>query len=235
MRKHRSPLSLILSLAMSICLVLALSAPAYAYVPGDLNANATTEIEVEEEEPIAEPIEEENEEVSDTLPLTPDGNGNLADDSTSKNKEFITVQTKNGNYFYLILDKDRDSNNAYMLSQIDEADLKDFIEEEEHEPVVMEPTVPEEPVIDIPEPAVQSSSMAGLTNILILAAAGGGAFYYFKVFKPKQDAEKGEREIENMEYDDDEEPENEDEGAVVDERMNVDSSFVEDGDEEIDE
>lgn len=235
MRKHRSPLSLILSLAMSICLVLALSAPAYAYVPGDLNANATTEIEVEEEEPIAEPIEEETEEVSDTLPLTPNGNGNLADDSTSKNKEFITVQTKNGNYFYLILDRDRDSNNAYMLSQIDEGDLKDFIEEKEHETMVMEPTLPEEPVIDIPEPAVQSSGMAGLTNILILAAAGGGAFYYFKVLKPKLDAAKGEQEIENKEYDDDEKLENEDEGAVNDERMTVERSFPDDGDEEIDE
>ncbi len=236
MRKHRSPLSLILSLAMSICLVLALSVPAHAFVPDDLNANATTEIVVEAEEPTPEPVEEENEEVSDNLPLTPDGNGNLADDSTSKNKEFITVQTKNGNYFYLILDKDRDSNNAYMLSQIDEGDLKDFIEEEEHEPVVMEPTVPEEPVIDIPEPVAQSNGMAGLTNILILAAAGGGgAFYYFKVFKPKQDAAKGEQEIENKEYDDDEKLENEDEGAVNDERMTVERSFPDDGDEEIDE
>ena len=126
-------LSLILSLAMSICLVCALSVPAYAVVAGDVNASATTEVVVESTQSL--PVREQEsgnatatvEEETDTTPLTPEGNSNLQDDSNSKNKEFITVQTKNGNYFYLVIDKDRADNNAYMLSQIDEGDLKEFL------------------------------------------------------------------------------------------------------------
>ena len=43
------------------------------------------------------------------LQLTPDGNLTLADDAgspTKSGKQFITAVTKNGNYFYIIIDRD---------------------------------------------------------------------------------------------------------------------------------
>ena len=38
-------------------------------------------------------------------PLTPDGNATLVDDFGG-NKQLITVTTKNGNYFYILIDRD---------------------------------------------------------------------------------------------------------------------------------
>lgn len=227
MRKHRL-FSLILALSMSLSLMFGMTVNASAFVSGDINAEATTEVVVEVDEPAAEvdePVSEVEEPV-EAQPLTPDGNGNIADDIVSGSKQFITVQTKNGNHFYLILDRDRDGDNAYMLSQIDEADLAEFIEKEELEvqtPVIPEPEIimPEPEPDPMPEPEKKDSGNSVL-SLLLLAAAGGGAFYYFKVYKPKSEKPK-QPNVEDMEFEDDVEI-NEDEG----ERHSMSEPFVED-------
>ena len=59
--------------------------------------------------------------------LTPDGNLSLIDDigsSTRSGKQFITVETKNGNVFYLIIDRDDEGEETvHFLNQVDEACL----------------------------------------------------------------------------------------------------------------
>ena len=58
-------------------------------------------------------------------PLTPDGNLELVDDvyQTSDGKQFITVQSKNDNTFYIVIDRDKNGENVYFLNLVDEADL----------------------------------------------------------------------------------------------------------------
>ncbi|MBQ7922721.1 MAG: DUF4366 domain-containing protein [Clostridia bacterium] len=77
--------------------------------------------------------------------LTPVGNLTLIDDilqdkntasvesveNEQKSKQFITVQSKNGNYFYIIIDRSGDTENVYFLNLVDEADLFALLETEE--------------------------------------------------------------------------------------------------------
>jgi len=90
---------------------------------------------------------------SDGMPLTPGGNLTLIDDilqiggkETDKEnlpeKQFITLQSKNGNYFYLVIDRSGETENVYFMNLVDEADLLVLIEEAKDESdttVVTEP------------------------------------------------------------------------------------------------
>lgn len=86
-------------------------------------------------------------EIGKGTPLTPDGNLNLVDDvvqsgdgeaSEPGEKQFIIVQSKNGNYFYIVIDRSGDKENVHFLNQVDEADLLALIEDGtvESEPLV---------------------------------------------------------------------------------------------------
>ncbi len=46
------------------------------------------------------------------------------------NKQFVTLVSKNGNYFYLVIDRAGDKENVYFLNLVDEADLLALIQEE---------------------------------------------------------------------------------------------------------
>ena len=77
--------------------------------------------------------------------LTPVGTLTLIDDilqdestisvekleNEQKSKQFITVQSKNGNYFYIIIDRSGDKENVYFLNLVDETDLFALLETEE--------------------------------------------------------------------------------------------------------
>ena len=70
------------------------------------------------------------------LALTPDGNLSLIDDiGTTGGKQFITLQTKAGNTFYLIIDRDDEGEQTvHFLNQVDEADLMALTEDGETVP-----------------------------------------------------------------------------------------------------
>lgn len=143
-------------------------------------------------EPATEPEAPAN---PNPVSLTPDGNLTLVDDIDEQEgeslKQFITVVTKDGNYFYIIIDRVGDKENVYFLNMVDEADLLALIEDMDTapaqtipvtlEPVELEPTAEPEP-----EPEQKGGAGGILIFVVLLAVAGGGAYYYFKVLKPKQ-------------------------------------------------
>ena len=119
-------------------------------------------------------------------PFTQPGNGQVEDhvEDGTGSKEFYTVQTHNGNTFYIVIDKDRMDDNAYLLSQVDERDLMEFGEEE---PVEETPQVVlEESPVEEPEEPERSHSWIW-TLIILLAIAGGAAYWYFRMYLPGQE------------------------------------------------
>jgi flagellar basal body-associated protein FliL len=162
--------------------------------------------EESETEPPAEITTPEPETPANPNPvtLTPDGILTLVDDIDEQEgesyKQFITVVTKDGNYFYIIIDRAGDTENVYFLNMVDEADLLALIEDMDTipaqptlDPVTPEPTPTEpEPEPTEPEPEdKKSGGMGGILLIVLVLAAGGGAFYYFKILKPKQAVQGG--------------------------------------------
>ena len=150
----------------------------------------------EAEEP--EPEAEETEESSETL--TPDGNLTLVDDygsSTEAGKQYITLVTKSGNYFYLIIDRDDEGEETvHFLNLVDEADLLALMEDEdvaEYEEAqeaettetvtVTEAKEADESDEEDDEEEESTSSGASLTLLLVvllLAGIGGVALYLYK-------------------------------------------------------
>lgn len=192
---------------------------AFAYVD---QGTETTESEAETTTSDETVIEDEHTEEGGSSFSVP-GNAEVLDDiSDDSSKEFLTITTKNNNTFYIVIDRSSATENVYMLSQIDENDLSEFLdekvqEESETSGVVIEDIHTEEettePVVDEPveEEKKDLGTNAGLLSILVLAGVGVGAYYYFKIYKGKQ--EEDDSQNEGLEIDDGLETINEDEEA----------------------
>lgn len=145
----------------------------------------------------------------------PEGNATIIEDVSADvvDRQFIAIQSKNGNTFYIVIDKDsKGKENVYFMNLVDEYDMMAFAEDfpegvtietpdgEQTEPV----TDAEGNVIETPDDTSESEKddtpeknegEGGGNNTLlilvgVLALAGGGAFYYFKVYKAKPKAPK---------------------------------------------
>ena len=182
------------------------------------------------------------EETEDTPPLTPDGNATLVDDYGG-NKQLITVTTKSGNYFYIIIDRDDEGENTvHFLNQVDDADLFALLEDGENSeaqtPAVCTCTEKCEtgkintscPVCSTnmtacsgkeaePEPeepteqSQEKSNTGGLVLFLVVALLGGGGAFYYFKFMKPKQSVKGGTDLEDFDFEDYDEDEPEPDDA----------------------
>ena len=131
MKKSKLFRTLTLAVAAALCMATT-TVTAYAGgadpdpVPLPETTEAPAEVPEETEEPTTGGMEPEG------VPVTPQGNAALVDDFFG-DKQLITVTTKAGNYFYILIDRaNEDKETAvHFLNQVDEADLMALTEDGE--------------------------------------------------------------------------------------------------------
>ena len=192
------------TLATLALLMGSLAAPAFAY-------GAEPDPEPEETEPPVMVLDE------NSGPLTPEGNLTLVDDyhttySDGSGQQFITLVSKSGAYFYLVIDRAADGDQTvHFMNLVDEADLLALMEEEQAEAynaekeaalqAELEKQKAEEEAKKAAEEAAKAESedknfdLTGLASkflgiVALVGLAAGGGFYFFIQKKKKEQAEK---------------------------------------------
>ncbi len=120
---------------------------------------------------------------SKALSLTPDGNMTLIDDYVIGDTQYITVQTKDGNYFYIIIDRNGETENVHFLNKVDEEDLLPLIGEDqifETDTEQVPDTTPELPADTDKQEERKAVLTRGLILLGIFGAVGGGVFLLSK-------------------------------------------------------
>ncbi len=178
MRKPR----LLASLLCAVLMVGVLTVPAYAG-GGDESEDGVGEYVPWEGLEPAEPLPTE------PNPFTPDGTGTVVDNATDQDgKEFFTITTAEEAVFYLVIDRQRETENVYFLNAVTVADLM-ALAESSGEPAAPEPPLEPEPEptpTPEPEPVPEKKGGAGpLLLALTVVVIGGGAGWYFKIYRPK--------------------------------------------------
>ncbi len=178
MRKPR----LLASLLCAVLMVGVLTVPAYAG-GGDESEDGVGEYVPWEGLEPAEPLPTE------PNPFTPDGTGTVVDNATDQDgKEFFTITTAEEAVFYLVIDRQRETENVYFLNAVTVADLM-ALAESSGDPAAPEPPLEPEPEpTTTPEPEPVPEKKGGVGPLLLALAVvviGGGAGWYFKIYRPK--------------------------------------------------
>ena len=199
------------ALLVSAALCVGMAAPAFAF---------EGEAAPVEQPVLPEVVEEDVVTVTDETSgaLTPEGNLTLVDDyhtsySDGSGQQFITLVSKSGNTFYLVIDRNaKGQQTVHFMNLVDEADLLALMEEEDADAYTAEKEAAaqaeqerkqaEEDAEKAAEEAAASGSeqtggnkvtkyaAAFLGALALVGLAAGGGFYAFAKQKQKKQAEK---------------------------------------------
>ena len=200
------------ALLLSAVLCIVMAAPAFAY-----GGDVTEEVE---QPVLTDTSEEDAVTVTDETSgaLTPEGNLTLVDDyhtdySDGSGQQFITLVSKSGNTFYLVIDRNaKGQQTVHFMNLVDEADLLALMEEEDADAYTAEKEAAaqaEQDRLKAEEEAKKAAEEAAASGeeqpkenkvtkiasgflgvVVLIALAAGGVFYAFVKQKQKKQAEK---------------------------------------------
>jgi hypothetical protein len=168
---------------------------------------------------------EESTEIEAPQPgLTPDGTGTVVDNVVTQNEiEFFTVFTEEGNTFFLVVDRQRNTDNVYLLNAVTEADLMALAERSGNpidNNVSVSPTPPplppptdesEHQTPPLPQPTpdtTETPSGRNNSNLILIAVVmvvAGGVAYYFKIVRGRKSSPMFD---DDWDYEDEEDEDN---------------------------
>ena len=150
--------------------------------------------------------------------LTPEGNLTLVDDyhtsySDGSGQQFITLVSKSGNTFYLVIDRNaKGQQTVHFMNLVDEADLLALMEEEDADAYTAEKKATaqaEQDRLKAEEEAKKAAEEAAASGeeqpkenkvtkyagaflgvVALIALAAGGGFYFYRQQMQKKKAEK---------------------------------------------
>lgn len=154
-----------------------------------------------------------------------DGTGTVIENNTdtSAQREFFTIKTAAGNVFYIVVDKEKTSDNVYLLTPVTESDLAalagsktadaitggSMVSQPRNDSNVSQaPVTSSQPVVSQSQSASQankteSTSGAGNTGTIVLVVLAvlivGGAGFYFKIYRPRHETGGTEDDMEEAE------------------------------------
>ena len=199
------------ALLVSAALCAGMAAPGFAF-EGD-----TTPVE---QPVLPEVVEEDAVTVTDETSgaLTPEGNLTLVDDyhtdySDGSGQQFITLVSKSGNTFYLVIDRNaKGQQTVHFMNLVDEADLLALMEEEDADAYTAEKEAAaqaEQDKLKAEEEAKKAAEEAAASGeeqpkenkvtkiasgflgvVVLIALAAGGGFYFYRQQMQKKKAEK---------------------------------------------
>ena len=196
------------ALLVSAALCAGMAAPAFAF---------EGEAAPVEQPVLPEVVEEDVVTVTDETSgaLTPEGNLTLVDDhhtnySDGSGQQFITLVSKSGNTFYLVIDRNaKGQQTVHFMNLVDEADLLTLMEEEDADAYTAEREAAEQDKLKAEEEAKKAAEEAAASGeeqpkenkvtkiasgflgvVVLIALAAGGGFYAFAKQKQKKQAEK---------------------------------------------
>ena len=197
------------ALLVSAALCAGMAAPAFAFEGEAAPVEQPVLPEVVEADIITVTDEE-------TGALTPEGNLTLVDDyhtdySDGSGQQFITLVSKSGATFYLVIDRNaKGQQTVHFMNLVDEADLLALMEEEQADAYTAEKEAAaqaEQDRLKAEEEAKKAAEEAANTEppkenkvtkyagaflgvVVLIALAAGGGFYFYRQQMQKKKAEK---------------------------------------------